>query len=100
MAAVDPGIQAPGPRAHFDCELLRQAGRLPDDRLAHLGAGGELADRTSHLIALDQPVDELVRARTCQRLLDQAVERPGSRKLGGHPLRHAMRDERVHEVLR
>ena len=100
MAAVEPGVEPARPAADFDDKLLRQARRLLGDRVANLGAGGELSDRTLHLVALDDSVDELACARARQRLLDQAVERAGSRELGGYPLRHVMLDQRLHEVLR
>ena len=99
MLAADAAVEVTRAGPHLAGQLLGEPGRLLRDCVANLAARDDLADRPSHLLAVDDPVDELVRPRARERLVDQPVELSARGELRCHALEHVVLDDRLDELL-
>ena len=80
--------------------LLGEPSRLPRDRDPQLGARGDVTDRSLRLLAREDIVGQLERARAGERRRDESVQLAAGGELGHDPFEHAVADERPRHILR
>ena len=95
-SVVEPRAGGPGAADH----LLRQPRRLSGDRVAELGARGDVAQSTLRLVAREHSVRELECPGAPERSGHEALQFAARGELGNDALEHAVADERARELLR